>query len=403
MLIFSLATREKSATFAFAIYAMYYFDMRIIGHLDMDAFFAAVEERDKPRIKGRPIVVGADPDVGRGRGVVSTANYAARKFGIHSAMPISQAWRLSEAAKARGEAETVFLGVNSSLYGEVSKNIMAIIKKYSSKVEEASVDEAYFEIENKKSNIKNQKLLWDNARSIALKIKEEINKKEKLTCSIGIGPNKLVAKIASDLEKPDGLTLVREEDISRVFDPLPIRKIPGIGPKAEQLFLRQGVKKVSDLKKLSLFDLQKLLGKWGEEIYRKIRGIDETPIVLGYEAKSIGEQETFMVNTRDANFIMDRLGFLCDSVIKRFKRSGFGCFRTIAVTIRFDDFETKTRSYTLPAIVSAQASLFEEKKIDLLKILNFEAVRMILPFIDKRENPERKFIRLIGVRVEKLL
>jgi len=362
----------------------------------MDAFFAAIEERDKPRIKGRPIVVGADPGEGKGRGVVSTANYAARKFGIHSAMPISIAWRLSEEAKAKGETETVFLGVNSSLYEEVSKNIMAIIKKYSLKVEEASVDEAYFEIQN-------QKVSWKRAKEIAIKIKTEIKNKEKLTCSIGIGPNKLVAKIASDLEKPNGLTVIKEEDVDKIFNPLPIRKIPGIGPKVEQQFLRQGVNKVSDLKNLSLFDLRQLLGKWGEEIYYKARGIDNSPIVLEYEVKSIGEQETFMEDARNANFIMDRLSFLCDSVIKRFRKSGFSGFRTIVITVRFDDFETKTRSYTLPQVLSAQSSLFEDKGLDLLKILNFEIVRMFLPFIDKRENPKRKSIRLIGVRVEKFL
>src|SRR3989344_8900142 len=164
--------------------------MRIIAHLDLDAFFAAVEERDKPRLKGRPIVIGADPEDGKGRGVLSTANYAARKYGIHSAMPISHAWRLAKEAEKQGQEPAIFLTGSYERYGEVSDKIMAIISKYSEHIEQASVDEAYIDLSYAQDFIK--------AAEICRQIKKEIKSKEKLTASVGLAPNKLIAKIASD-------------------------------------------------------------------------------------------------------------------------------------------------------------------------------------------------------------
>ncbi len=369
--------------------------MRIIAHLDMDAFFAAVEERDHPRFRGKPVVVGADPEEGHGRGVVSTANYKAREYGIHSALPISKAWQLAEKARAEGKPRTIFTGGHFRVYGEESEKIIAIVRKYSPLVEVASVDEAYSDLSLLKS--------WAVAEAVCRKIKAEIKKKRRLTCSIGLGPNKLIAKIASDMQKPDGLTIVRDEEAEKFLEPLPMRKIPGIGPKTEKMFNQRGDKTVKDLKKYSRDQLRLMMGKWGVELYDRLRGIDDSPIVEEYEAKSIGEQETFRQDTLDANFITERLRELAKSVIRRFMKSDFQSFRTVGITVRFEDFETKTRAHTLFKGVDKIGDLFNHptpKK--LLQILEFEALRILAPFLDKRENPKRKKIRLIGVRVEKL-
>jgi len=348
----------------------------------MDAFFAAIEERDHPELQGLPIVVGADPAQGKGRGVVSTANYAARQYGIHSALPISQAWRFSEQARRQGKPGAVFLGVNYRRYREVSARIMALVRRHSPLVEEASIDEAYFDLSNAGS--------FGRAAAICRQIKKEIKDQERLTASIGLGPNKLVAKIASDYRKPDGLTIVTPEEAEDFLEPLPVRKIPGIGPKAEQRLARQGIRIVRDLKKFSPEELQGWFGKWGPELYDRIRGRHEAPLQEEYEPKSVGEQETFGTDTLDLQFLFDRLLHMCRHVRQRLLAEGFKTFRTVVVTVRFADFDTHSRAQTLTA---ATASLDR---------LRFTAMKLFMPFLDHRENPRRKLIRLLGVRLEKL-
>lgn len=356
----------------------------------MDAFFAAVEERDKPRIKGRPIVVGSDPSEGKGRGVVSTANYKAREYGIHSALPISTAWQLSEKAKKEGKSEAVFLPVDFARYGEVSNSIMKIIGKYSSEVEQASIDEAYFNLSPELVEGLSVVDSYKKAAAVCKKIKDEIKQKENLTCSVGIGPNKLIAKISSGFKKPDGLTVIKENEAEAFLSPLKIRDIPGIGPKSEIALNKIGVKKVGDLKKISKEKLEEMFGKWGLEIYDKARGVDNSLLVLEWETKSIGEQETFLENTNKADEVIKKAGQLAKQVFSRFKDSNFKSFKTIVITVRFGDFETKTRSHTL------------KESANSLEILEFEVLKLLLPFLDKRGNPKRKLIRLLGVRVEKL-
>jgi DNA polymerase IV (DinB-like DNA polymerase) len=356
--------------------------MRIIGHLDMDAFFAAIEERDHPELKGRPLVVGADPAGGQGRGVVSTANYPARVYGIHSAMPISRAWQLAEAARRRGRPATVFVRGSHRKYGEVSGRIMAILHHYAPVVEEASIDEAYFDLSFTGS--------YDRAAVLARQIKAAILAQERLTASIGIGPNKMVAKIASDFQKPDGLTLVTEDSAEAFLAPLAVRKIPGIGPKTEQSLARLGIKTVNDLKRFSPEELHEKFGKWGPSLYERIRGRHDSPLVTSWEPKSVGEQETFAQDTRDLEFIFSRLWELCRGVWRRFLADGFHTYRTVVVTVRFADFDTYSRSHTLGEPAAS------------LRLLTFEAMKLIMPFLDRRENPRGKLIRLIGVRVEKL-
>jgi len=358
---------------------------RIIAHLDMDAFFASVEERYTPRFKGLPLVVGSEPNShGLSRGVVSTASYKAREYGIHSAMPISEAWKISQEIKKQGKPGVFFLPVNFELYNKSSSNIFNIIKKYSDNVEQASIDEFYFDLSFAKN--------FKKVETICKKIKKEIAQEEKITCSVGIGPNKLISKMAAGRKKPDGIFIVEEKDVQDFLDPLPIRKIPGIGPKtAESLYLL-GVNTVEDLRKISKEELIKKFHKWGADLYCKARGQDDSPIISERKVKSIGEQSTFTYNTLEALYICDALTKMCKNVFQSFLESGFDRIKTISITVRFSDFETKTYAKS------------PKKPIGLDDYKNFEleALKLILPFLDKRKNPRLKKIRLVGVRAEKL-
>jgi len=352
-------------------------------HFDMDAFYAAVEERYNPQLRGRPIVSGADPKEGKGRGVVATANYAARKFGIRSAMPISRAWRLAEAARQRGEPETVFLSGNLSLYSAVSERIMAYLAKGADAFEEASIDEAYVDVSS----------LGDfaGAEARARALKAEILDREGLTCSVGVGPNKLVAKIASDFKKPDGLTVVLPDEVQTFLNPLSVRVIPGIGPKTERFLNERSVRTIADLHRLPRENLVGWFGKWGEDLYQKARGLSDSPVSSEWERKSVGEQETFEHDTLEPAFILECARRLAAAVIRRLHADGFKGFRTVTITVRFRNFVTTSRSHTVRTPLSS------------LEELEREALRLLLPFLDARENPKKWPIRLIGVRVEKLV
>ncbi|MBI2552736.1 DNA polymerase IV [Candidatus Uhrbacteria bacterium] len=374
---------------------------RIILHIDMDAFFAAVEEREHPELKGCPIVVGADPKEGQGRGVVSTANYAARKFGIHSAMPISRAWKLCSAPQC------AYLPVDGKLYGIVSERIMKVVKEVVEcavaptpphppsgrggnrfvspplrggvrggvPMEQVSVDEAYVELMKHELRIMNYGNALEEAERIARKIKMEILKRERLTCSIGIGPNKLIAKIASDFKKPDGLTVVTPERVQEFLDPLPVRRLPGIGPKTEAQLARQGIKTIRDLR-VSL--------PRSDELFDRAHGRDDSPVVEEYEAKSVGHETTFAADTRDQALLTRTLMELCDEVMDEARKESVQ-FRTITMRVRFENFETHTAAYTLRHF-SADGT-----------ILKREALKLLIPYLKKT-----RLIRLIGVRISNL-
>ena len=356
--------------------------MRIVGHLDMDAFFAAIEERENSSLCGLPIVVGADPRDGKGRGVVSTANYKAREYGIHSTLPISKAWRLSEAARKSGQSPATFLPVRMERYAEVSTHVMETLRRFIFLVEQASIDEAYFDLSSCES--------YTFAEEICRKIKAAIREEERLTASVGIGPNKLIAKIASGMHKPDGLTVVREADAAVFLAPLPVRTIPGIGPKTEAELTKIGVKTIKDMRRFSLEELRAMFGKRGLDFHDKMHGRDETPVEENYETKSIGEQETFEQDTGDSQFLVGRLQALCQDVMHRVAAEGFTHFHRAVLTVRFADFETHSRSHTLASPICDP------------KVLEEEATKLFVPFLDQRENPHGKLIRLLGVRVEKL-
>jgi DNA polymerase IV (archaeal DinB-like DNA polymerase) len=356
--------------------------MRIVAHVDMDAFYASVEERYHPELRGRPLVVGADPKDGRGRGVVTAASYAARKYGIRSALPISRAWRLAEAARQRGEPETVFVRDDRARYLEVSRRIMAIVGAGADAFQPASIDEAYVDLSSRVD--------LERAREWAGQIKREILEREGLTCSIGIGPNKLVAKIASDFRKPDGLTVVGPDDVQAFLDGLSIRVVPGIGPKTERFLHERGITRIAELRAVEPTRLREWLGKGGEDLHRKAHGQSDDPVSSDRERKSVGEQETFEVDTLDAAFVLERARALGETVFERFVAGDFDAFRTVTVTVRCSGFMTVSRSRTGAVPFTTAAELHAE-------------VRSLLePFFDARENPKGKKIRLIGVRVEKL-
>lgn len=355
---------------------------RIIAHVDMDAFFAAIEERDTPALRGVPLVVGADPRGGGGRGVVATSNYKAREYGIHSATPISTAWRLSEAARRKGQPPVTFVSVDMNKYQTVSERVMAIMRRFMPHLEPASIDEAYGDLSAAGS--------YAAAEAHCRTMKEAVRVEERLTATVGIGPNKLIAKIASGLHKPDGLTVVPAEAAETFLEPLSVRAIPGIGPKTEAALAQEGIRLIRDLKQWSLPQMEHWFGKRGAAFYGNMRGLDDYPVEEHWQPKSIGEQETFAEDTRDTEVLCTALAALCHGVIARLHHEGFASFRTIVLTVRFADFETKSRSHTLAEAAGDDMALRRE------------ALKLIMPFLDRRENPAGKLIRLLGVRVEKL-
>jgi len=356
--------------------------MAIIAHIDLDAFFASVEERESPMLAGSPIVVGADPKGGEGRGVVSTANYIARAYGIRSGIPISRAWRLSVEAQEDGKPRVIFVTPHFEKYEKASRHLMSIISRYVSHIEVAGIDEAYADFSDLDS--------FKKAEVIARKIQREVIKKERLSVSIGIGPNKMIAKIASGFKKPRGLTTVEPKDTLAFLAPLSVRELPGVGPKTGDILLRKHIRTVSDLRRLSREQLVADFGKWGVGLYEKARGIGDESLSEPEEAKSIGAQETFDEDISNMRIILAETKRIAKDVFERMQKDGFRGFRTAVLTIRFADFETKTRSQTSGVTLRTHRDL----EITILHLL--------MPFLDSRENKYKKRIRLIGVRVEKL-
>ena len=362
--------------------------MRIIVHVDMDAFYAAIEERSNPALRGLPLVVGADPKGGRGRGVVMTANYQARRFGIRSALPVSRAWRLADAARRRGEPETIFVRSNFQLYETVSSRIMQIFERFSDAHEEASIDEAYLDISSLTS--------FDDAQIKMATLKNEIHEQEGLGCSIGIGPNKLIAKIASSRNKPDGLTVITQQEVQDFLDPLPIRVIPGIGPKSEAFLHEQNIRIVRELGEISQATLMQWFGSWGLRLFEKAQGVDDSPVSNEWTRKSVGEQETFEHDSRDLALVSEQLDRMAERVLAKLRRNEFSGFRTMTLTVRFSDFDTRNRSRTVKSGIAI------DNTGNALQLIRKQAVDLLLPFFDARENPRGKAIRLIGLRLEKL-
>jgi DNA polymerase-4 len=307
---------------------------RTIFHVDMDAFYTSVEQRDHPQYRGRPVVVGADPKGGKGRGVVAAASYEAREFGVHSAMPIGRAYRACPHA--------IFLGGDMRKYSDVSHRIMDILASYTDLVEPISIDEAFLDV----SPI----CVPEKGRLLASEIKENIFRSEELRASIGVAPNKFLAKIASDLEKPDGLVVVAPGGELDFLRDLPIERLWGVGPKTAEPLRRAGFRRISDLWDLTLEDPRMsamgLSGKHGAHILNLARGLDDRPVVPHHEPKSIGHETTFAEDIDDPDLVKKTLLSLADAVAVRLRKHGV---RGQTVTLKFRDerFVTETRSHTL--------------------------------------------------------
>jgi DNA polymerase IV (DinB-like DNA polymerase) len=335
-------------------------DDRIILHVDMDSFFASVEMREKPDLIGKLVVVGADPKAGRGRGVVSTCSYEARKYGIHSGMPISRAYKLCPGA--------VYLPVDYPLYTRVSENVMRILKGYAEKVQQVSIDEAYLDV----SSIGN----FENARQLTLKIKQKIIEKENLTCSIGAGPSKIVAKIASDYEKPDGLTVVEPSHVKEFLSPLPVRKIIGVGKKTEAELKNMGIETIGQL---ANYDIQKLLspfGKWSIYLHNLANGIDESEVREVECCKSISREITFEEDTDDSQILNQTMDAIAEDVHKTLLEEGF-LFKTLSIKIRYRGFITHTRAHTLEHFTDDLDRIKDTSKILSKEFFGGNKIRLI--------------------------
>lgn len=336
--------------------------MRRILHVDMDAFFAAVELRRHPELTGKPVVIGGRGDPTQ-RGVVSTASYEARRYGIHSAMPLRTAYRLCP--------EAVFLPVDYEAYAQVSATIKALLRALTPILEDVGIDEAFADIS----------AIDQPSEVIAQEIKDRIKTLTGLTCSIGIAPNKLLAKIASDLQKPDGLTILEEADIPTRIWPLPARKIPGVGPKTEAYLKRMGVETIGQLAAVPLEQMVERFGPaHGQYLYEASRGIDESPLVTHWEPKSSGREVTFQQDIASRQVLVRTLITLMREVAETIKEEGYRG-RSVTVKIRFSDFETHTREKTLKEATDS-FQIIHDAALDCLNRFEF-----------------KKRVRLIGVRV----
>lgn len=328
----------------------------------MDAFFAAVEQIRYPELKGKPLVIGADGDPTH-RGVVSTASYEARKFGIHSAMPLRTAYRLCP--------EAVFLPVDYKEYSKVSEQIKNILKEFSPITEDAGIDEAFLDISN----------IDRPSEEIAREIKKKIKEKTGLTCSLGVGPNKLLAKIASDMQKPDGLTVITEEDVQARIWPLPVRKLWGVGPKTEAYLKGMGIHTIGDLASLKRDQLIGHFGtSHGEYLYEASRGTDESPVVTYWEPKSSSRETTFQRDTSNWQEIVRTFVELTKEVVNDIRERGYRG-KTVTIKVRFSDFKTYTRGKTLPEFTDSEEQI-RRAAFECLKRLEL-----------------KKKIRLLGVRI----
>ena len=337
---------------------------RVVLHIDMDAFYASVEQRGRPELRGLPVIVGGTSR----RGVVSTASYEARKFGIHSAMPIFEAKRRCP--------QGVFLPVRMERYKEVSSLIMEILNSFSPLVEQVSIDEAYLDV----SGVAR---LYGSPKSIATKIKEEIKKATSLTCSIGIAPNKLLAKIASDTQKPDGLTIIPPDKVHSIVREIDIEKVPGVGRKTCQRLASLGVRKLGDIRKLGEKELLKEIGTFGLKLLDFSKGIDSSPVLPYTEAKSLSSEETLEKDTNNFEVLKRELLSQAEIVGRKLRSNGLKG-STVTLKLKRSDFSLSVKSLGLPRPTNSTELLYRS------------GVRLL-----KESDLSEKF-RLIGLGVSRL-
>jgi len=335
---------------------------RKIIHVDLDAFFASVEQTDNPQLKGRPVIVGGSI---KRRGVVSTASYEARKFGVHSAQPIAQARKLCP--------QGVFLKVRMDRYREISRRILKILSSYTPKLEPMSIDEAFLDITGCEN-------LFGKAEDIAREIKTRIKKEVGLSCSMGVAPNKFLAKMASDMKKPDGLVVIREDEKESFLANLPVGKIWGVGKVTERKLQQMGIYTIGELREPSFSRLEHTFGKLGGRLYTLCRGIDDSPVITNKEIKSISGETTFPHDISERKILEKTLYQLSANVAKRLGNEDLWA-RSIQLKVRFSDFTTITRSHTYEEATNLAEPIWQRAK----------------ELLDKRVNLSSRKVRLIGV------
>lgn len=346
---------------------------RIVMHMDLDSFYAAVEEKRRPEIRGRPIVICVFSGRSADSGAVATANYRARGFGIKSGMPIAMAKRLAD-------GETVFLRYDIDFYREVSDRIMGMLEEDCDVLEQASIDEAYLDVSRKSMGS------WENAEQIAMAIKRKIRETEDLTCSIGIGPNKLMAKMAGKTKKPDGLTAVKDEDVGKFISGMDAGKIHGIGAKTAEALNSMGIRTAGDLAKFSPLALEQKFGKNKARLLQeKAQGRDESPVEerVPQQISRIG---TLRQDTRDVDEIFEKLKELAAGLETRIRKKNVS-FRTVSIIAIDTGLEMQTRSETIAETGDVNAALETAKSL-LHKFLS--------------DNPDRR-LRRAGIRVSNLV
>lgn len=348
---------------------------RIVLHVDFDYFYAQCEENRNPDLKGKPVVVCIFSDRGGDSGAVATANYTARKFGVKSGIPIAFAKN-----RLKDRLESVFLSADFDYYSDISSSAMSIIESFADVFEYVGRDEAYLDVTSRTDSD------FERASHIAQQLKNEIQKKIKMTCSVGVSPNKLISKIASDYKKPDGLTIIKPTEIMKFLGSLELRKIPGIGKKTESVFTDLNCRIIDDILKFDVFELNKKFGrKTGTYIYNCARGIDNNLVKLRAPTIQFSKIITLKENSKDLEFLSDNLKILCKQVntisVEKQKM-----FRSVGIQFVNEDLTTKTKSRMLKNPTNSVAEL---QKVSLQLL------------IGALENQEL-LIRRLGLRVSEL-
>ena len=341
---------------------------RIVAHIDMDSFYASAEARRNPSLKDEPVVIGADPKEGKGRGVVVSCNYPARKFGLRSAMPISEAWRLCPQA--------VYLRPDFEYYEMLSNQVMQVIKRRARDFEQVSIDEAFVDLRSVVSSM-------EAAEAWAANLKDALKAEIGLTCSIGLAENKSAAKIATDLHKPDGVTVIGPGRTKELLAPLPITVIPGVGVKTEQSLKEIGIMKVGDLQRLEADAVKRRLGATGLWIWEVANGLENDP-VREHELKSFSTETTLGEDSQDWNVVESTIADLASDLGERMV-SAHIVFRKVGIKIRFRGFETHTREVRLPSYSNDAAAILKE-------------ARALLRSFQDKKIP----VRLVGLKISEV-
>lgn len=321
---------------------------RLVIHADLDAFFASVEERDDPSLRGRPIVVGSDPKGGTGRGIVATCNYAARRFGVRSAMPISTAWKRCPKA--------VFLRPDFSKYSEASRKVMELLRAGADVLEPAGIDEAYLDVSSRGT--------FESARDLARELQARVQAEARLSVSFGVAGNKLLAKLGSDHRKPGGVTVVIPSRVQEFLDPKDVGVLRGVGPVTRECLVSKGWETVAALRGASEAQLRAAVGSFGTVLWREARGLDERPVDASWEIKSSGREHTFPEDTDDHDEVRSTLLSCVRRVHRDLLSDGHWC-RTLTVKVRFEGYETHSKQTTL-RLATGRLDQLESASLELL-------------------------------------